>query len=173
MKTTTTIGVFPNKDKAEFVIEDLKTTGVSDTEISCVYTNNNGDIKDSQTGEKVGTGAAVGASTGAVLGTIAGLVVANGLLPGLGTLFVAGPLAAALGLSGAAATTVAAAATGLAAGGIIGGLSQLGVSTEDAKLYEKHIESGEALVICRTDNVDVVNVFNNHNAMEVRQYIND
>ncbi len=171
MKATTTMGIFPNKKTAELVIEDLKDIGVSANDISCVYTNNDGDIKDSQTDEKVGHGAAAGATTGAVLGTIAGLVVANGLLPGLGTLFVAGPLAAALGLTGATATTVAAAATGAAAGGLIGGLSKLGVSEIDARLYEQHIQKGEVLVICKTDNdeLDVQDVFDQHHAMEVRQ----
>ncbi len=170
MTTTTTVGIFPNKAKAESVIENLKEEGVMDTEISCVYTNEDGMIKDSQTNEKVGVGAAAGATTGAVIGTIAGLVVANGLLPGLGTLFVAGPLAAALGLTGATATAVAGAATGAAAGGLIGGLSQLGVDEEDAKLYERHVEEGGVLVICRADDENVIDIFHKHNASEVRQY---
>lgn len=170
MTTTTTVGVFSNKAKAESVIEELKDLGVSNTEISCVYTNENGKVKDSQTDEKVGVGAASGATAGAVIGSIAGLVVANGLLPGLGTLFVAGPLAAALGLTGATATTVAAAATGAAAGGLIGGLSQLGVDSNDAELYEKHVREGDVLVICRTDDEGVIDVFNNNNASQVRQY---
>lgn len=170
MTTTTTIGIFPNKAKAESVIEELKDVGVSNTEISCVYTNDNGTVKDSQTDEKVGVGVATGATAGAVIGSIAGLVVANGLLPGLGTLFVAGPLAAALGLTGATATTVAAAATGAAAGGLIGGLTQLGVDSSDAELYEQHVKSGDVLVICRADDEGVMDVFNRNNASEVRQY---
>lgn len=170
MTTTTTSGVFSNKHKAELAINDLKDKGVSDKEISCVYTDKDGDMKDSQSGEKVGGGAVSGATTGAVIGTIAGLVVANGLLPGLGTLFVAGPLAATLGFTGAVATTVAGAATGVAAGGLIGALSKLGVSNEDAELYEKHIQGGEALIVCRSEEDDVMEVFRKHDAVEVRQY---
>ena len=170
MKTTTTTGVVSSTKTAELVIDDLKEIGVSDSEISCVYTNNEGEIKDSQTGEKIGEKAVAGAATGAVLGTVAGLVVANGLFPGLGTLFVAGPLAAGLGLTGATATTVAAAATGAAAGGLIGGLSHLGVAKEDAELYQTHIQKGGVLIICRADDVDVTSVFKKHNAMEVRHY---
>lgn len=170
MTTTTTVGIFPNKTKAESVIEELKGEGVMDTEISCVYTNEDGKVKDSQTNEKVGVGAAAGATTGAVIGTIAGLVVANGLLPGLGTFFVAGPLAAALGLTGATATAVAGAATGAAAGGLIGGLSKLGVDEKDAELYEKHVEKGDVLVICRADDEGVLEVFKRNGAEEVRQY---
>ena len=170
MTTTTTAGVFPNKAKAESAIENLKEEGVMNTEISCVYTNEDGKVKDSQTDEKVGIGAAAGATTGAVIGTIAGLVVANGLLPGLGSLFVAGPLAAALGLTGATATAVAGAATGAAAGGLIGGLSMLGVDENDAELYKKLVEKGEVLVICRSDDENVKDIFNKHHATEVRQY---
>lgn len=173
MTTTTTLGVFPNKAKAESVIENLKEEGVMNTEISCVYTNEKGTVKDSQTDEKVGVGAATGATTGAVIGTIAGLAVANGILPGLGTLFVAGPLAAALGLTGATATAVAGAATGAAAGGLIGGLSKLGVDGKDAELYEKLVEKGDVLVICRSDNDNVKEIFNTNNASEVRQYVSN
>lgn len=167
---TTTSGVFSNRHKAERVINDLKVAGVSDHEISCVYTDYEGDMKDSQTGEKVQGGAVTGAATGAVLGTLTALVVANGVLPGLGMLFVAGPLAAALGFTGAVATTVAGAATGAAAGGLIGALSQLGISKEDAELYEQHIQKGEALVVCRSDEAGVMDVFAKHNAAEVRQH---
>lgn len=166
----TTIGVFPNKLRAEEAIEDLRKSGVSDADISCVYRDMDGDLTDSQTGEKIGTGAAGGATTGAVVGAIAGLIVANGILPGLGTLFVAGPLATALGFTGGAAATVAGAATGAVAGGLIGGLANLGVSDEDATLYERHVLSGEVLVISRSDAESALDAFHRNNAVEVRQY---
>ncbi len=169
---TTTIGVFPNRVKAEKVITDLQEAGVASSDISCVYTDKDGDKRDSQTDEKIGDGAVKGATTGAVLGTIAGLVVANGILPGIGTLFVAGPLAAALGLTGAVATTVAGAATGAMAGGFIGALSQYGVDKEDAALYEKHVEKGDVLVISRSDSSAAMEIFRSHGAEEVRQYTN-
>lgn len=167
---TTTIGVFPNRMRAEQVINELRLNGVDESDISCVYRDADGDMKDAQTGEKVGDGAVKGATTGAVIGAIAGLVVANGILPGIGTLFVAGPLATALGFTGAAATAVAGAATGAAAGGLIGALTQLGVDKDDAALYEKHVETGEVLVISRSDSANALNIFTNNNAMEVRQY---
>lgn len=169
---STIIGVFKNRSEAEAAIKDVKDAGVADTDISCIYKDSDGDAKDSQTGEKVGSGATKGAVTGGVLGTIAGLVVANGILPGLGTLFVAGPLAAALGFTGAAATAVAGAATGAAAGGLIGALSQFGISASDAKLYEEYVRKGEALVIVKTDTekYDVLDWFKKRGADEVRNY---
>jgi len=166
---TTTIGVFPNKMRAEQAINELRDAGVSDTDISCVYRDKEGEIKDSNKGEKVGGGAVKGATTGIVLGTIAGLVVANGVLPGIGTLFVAGPLATALGFTGAAATTVAGAATGAVAGGLVGGLSKVGVDEKDVELYEDHVEKGEVLVISRS-NKYIADVFSRNNAMEIREY---
>lgn len=166
----TTIGVFPNRVRAEEAIKELRDSGISDTDISCIYRDSEGDMKDSQSGEKLGEGATKGAGTGAVVGAIAGLVVANGILPGLGTLFVAGPLATALGFTGAVATTVAGAATGAVAGGLIGALSELGISKEDAALYEKHIEGGEVVVITRSDTSNPLDIFRNNNAVEIRQY---
>lgn len=170
---TTTIGVFTNKMQAEEAINDLRAHGVSDSEISCVYRDAEGDMKDAQTGEKVGAGAAKGATTGAVVGAIAGLVVANGILPGIGTLFVAGPLAAALGFTGAAATTVAGAVTGAAAGGLIGALTNLGIDKEDAAMYENLVERGDVLVVSRSDTDAAMGVLSKHGASEIREYRQD
>ena len=58
--TTITSGVFSSKHNAELAINELKARGVLDSEISCVYTDSEGDVKDSQTGEKVGSGAGPG-----------------------------------------------------------------------------------------------------------------
>jgi uncharacterized membrane protein len=152
-------------------ITELKHAGVADENISYIYTNKDGEIKDDQTGEHVGDGATTGATTGAVIGAIAGLVVANGILPGLGSLIVAGPLAVALGFTGAAATTVAGAMTGAAAGGIIGALTGLGVNEEDAKLYESYVQKGDVLIVVRSDaHEDLKPIFLKTNAIELREY---
>jgi hypothetical protein len=166
----TTIGVFTNHGNAEGALKELRAFGVEEKSLSYVYKGRNGEIKDSQSGDKVGAGAAQGATTGAVIGGIAGLVVANGILPGLGTLFVAGPLAAALGFTGAAATAVAGAATGAAAGGLLGGLAKLGVAKDDVELYEKHVREGDVLVITHNSPPSVQDIFLTHGAVEVRQY---
>ena len=163
----TTIGVFTTHASARAAIDDLRTMGVADADISYLYTNIDGDIKDAHTDSKVGEGTAAGATTGAVLGAIAGFAVANAVLPGIGTLLVAGPLAAALGLTGVAATTVAGAMTGLAAGGIVGALANIGVSEEDAKLYEDLVRSGNVLVVARSGAVSAREVFVNHGAKQI------
>ncbi len=166
----TTIGVFSTHAQARSAIDELRAAGVTEADISYMYVNVAGEITDAHGGTKVGDGAAAGAATGAVLGALAGFVVANGILPGLGTLFVAGPLAAALGFTGAAATTVAGAATGLAAGGIIGALSGLGISDEDALMYEEFLRSGDVLVISKSSSPVVREIFSKMGAKQIGSY---
>ena len=162
------MGVFSTHEEAAQALEELKAFGVADDNLSYVYANEDGDVKDAQTGEKMGDGAKTGAGTGAVIGAIAGLVVANGILPGIGTLFVGGPLAAALGFTGAAA---AGAVTGAAAGGLIGALTNLGVNKEDADMYERHIKAGDVLVVARsTPDETTEDLFLKYGAKEVRSY---
>ena len=166
----TTIGVFTTHAAAESALNELRQFGVPETDLSYVYVNDRGNVKDMQTGEKMGERAAGGATAGAVIGGIAGLVVANGILPGLGTLIVAGPLAGALGLSGAAATAVAGAAGGAIAGGLIGALTHLGVDKNDVRLYEDHVKRGDVLVIARGTPASTEDIFLNHGAIDVRHY---
>lgn len=120
--STITSEVFSSRQNAELAIIDLKKAGVSDSEISCMYADSQGDMQDGQTEEKVGSGAVAGAATGA------------------------------------------------AAGGLIGALSNLGISAEDAEMYEKQIAQGGALVISTADDVDAMELFESHNATEIRQY---
>ena len=166
----TTIGVFTTHASARAAIDDLRTMGVSDTDISYLYTNIDVDIKDGHSDSKLGEGTAAGATAGAVLGAIAGFAVANLVLPGVGTLLVAGPIATALGLTGVAASTAAGAMTGLAAGGLIGALVNLGVSEEDAKLYEDLVRSGNVLVVAREGAVSAREVFMKHGAKQIGTY---
>ena len=165
----TTVGVYSTHADAQRAIEELRAFGVADADISYLYTNVQGDVTDGNSGDKVASGTGTGATTGAVLGAIAGLAVAEGILPGLGGLIVAGPLAAALGLTGIAATTVAGAATGLVAGGLIGALVNLGISQEDAGIYQDFIKSGNVLVIAHADR-STRDIFIATGAKQIGQY---
>lgn len=165
---TITIGLFPNITRAEEAIKELKDLGVPDEDISFIYKDATGTV---ESDNSVGEGTMKGAAGGAAIGAIAGLIVANGILPGLGTLFVAGPLATALGLTGAAATTVAGATTGAVAGGLIGGLVSLGVDKEDATLYEERVSKGEILVVSKSEIPNTSQVFTKNSAMEIKEYI--
>jgi len=173
----TLVGIFDNRSDAESAINELRSMDIADTDISYVHSGDDGHMTATDAAGDAAAnttaGAVSGATTGGILGTIAGLAVANGVLPGLGTLFVAGPIATALGLTGAAATTVAGAMTGAAAGGLVGALGGLGVSAGEAKEYEHRVKSGGTLVTARVDNMDeddVRSVFDKHDADDVRVY---
>jgi uncharacterized membrane protein len=163
----TTIGVFTTHTSAESALNELRQFGVSETDLSYVYVNSDGKIKDGQGVEKVESGAA----TGAILGVALGLVVANGILPGLETLIIAGPLAVALGFTGVAATAVAGAVTGAVAGGLIGALTGLGIEEQDVYMYEDHVKRGGILVIARETPASTDNIFMNHHATNVKHYM--
>ncbi|MBP9686757.1 MAG: low temperature-induced protein [Candidatus Doudnabacteria bacterium] len=171
----TILGVFKDRKDAEKVVEDLEDLSVRAEDISFVVQDTTEITNETERSATVavadGTGA--GAITGGMIGAVAGLVVANGVLPGLGTLFVAGPIATALGFTGAAATTTAGTITGAAAGGLVGALSGLGVAAEDAELYEAQIKDGGAVVGASIDAVDeekVEEIFTSHHADQVRVY---
>ena len=165
---TTIVGVFKDRIAAESAMNELRGAGVADTEIS--FISNKWDTDGDTGGTKAGEGAVAGVTTGAVLGTIAGLAVANGVLPGLGTLFVAGPIATALGLGGAAATTAAAAITGAGAGGLLGALGGLGIHDDDARAYQEQVRSGDILVTAKTKVANAIEIFQKYGAEEVRTY---
>jgi hypothetical protein len=168
----TSTGIFNSMDKAENAIIEINKLGVSDKDISFIYMDKDskmveGTLPNTNT---VGENISTGATTGLVIGAVAGLVVATGILPGLGALFVAGPLATMLGLSGVAAATVSGALTGAAAGGLIGALVGLGVNEADAKLYAEELKKGGILVVARSEQSNVSEIFERFGALEVREY---
>ena len=104
-------------------------------------------------------GAAAGAGIGAALGGTAGLLAGLGLLaiPGLGPVVAAGWLA----------STAALAVAGGATGGLIGALTQSGVSEEEANVYAEGVRRGGNLVTVRTDDsrsAEVEAIMLRHNA---------
>ena len=170
MEEKTVVGIFKDTSSAEKALTDLQEAGISDADISYAYSTENKVVVE-EGGNKAGEGAAEGAGTGAIIGGLAGLAVANGILPGLGTLFVAGPLAAALGLTGAAATTAAGALSGAAAGGLVGALVGLGMTNTEASIYEKRIKSGEVLVAAKTANPTLVKgIFEKYGVEEINEF---
>jgi hypothetical protein len=174
MTTKTIVGVFDQRSDAERAINELVGMGVLRQNISYAQLAKDGSNIISpdapHAASTVGMSAFAGATTGGLVGALAGLVVASGILPGLGVLFVAGPLAAALGLTGAIATTAAGALTGVAAGGVIGALTGLGVNAEDAKLYEQHVRRGAILMSVHDAIPGIADVLRSHKATEVREY---
>lgn len=172
-----TIGVFTAREDAERAIERLHNDlSIGAEEISYVYRNTDGEIKEVNADE-VSTktsaeGAKQGAKIGGSIGAVLGLATVAGVLPIIGPIFVAGPLAAALGLgAGALGTTAAGAITGAAAGGLIGALIPLGVSEGKAKAYEDRVLAGNVLVAVHADEEkDVLAVLGECGATDLEAY---
>lgn len=168
------MGVFSTRDGANGAINELESKGYNPKDMS-VMTREVSETHDAvdSTGDNVAEGAITGATTGAALGGIAGLLIGIGAiaLPGIGGLLIGGPIAAALGLTGAAATTVSGATTGAVAGGLVGALTGLGVPEEDARVYEEQIKRGGTFVMVptRTNAADeAVTILSSHGAQQVK-----
>lgn len=139
--------LFDNYEDAQRAVAMLESAGVPHSDISIIANNgdgwyNNETIDRDRDGsddrmEGAGTGAGVGAALGGGAGLLAGLGLIA--IPGLGPVVAAGWLAAA--------ATVAVA--GGAVGGIVGALTQSGVSDEDAHVYAEGVRRGGTLVTAR------------------------
>lgn len=168
----TLIATFADRDDAEGAIDRLEELGYNPKDMSIM-------MRDSREQEELANdvgadpagGAASGAVTGAAVGGLAGLVSAYAI-PTLGAFFIGGPIAAALGLTGAAAATVSGAATGAVAGGILGALMGLGLSKDDARFYEDRVNEGAILVAVpisdREDSREARDVFEEADAQNIR-----
>jgi uncharacterized membrane protein len=142
----TILGIFNESDNAEYAINELKDEGYNPKDMSIVMKDRReGERLADDTGADVAGGAVSGAASGAVLGGLAGLL-ASFVIPGLGAFFIGGPIAAALGLTGAAASAASGAATGALAGGLLGALTGLGLTEDEARTYEESINEGGILV---------------------------
>lgn len=92
--------------------------------------------------------AAAGAATGAALGGLGGLLAAAGALviPGIGPILAAGPIAAAL--TGAATGGL----VGGALGGIVGILTESGIDETEARRLNERFDSGDIIVYAKRRN---------------------
>jgi len=137
MATTRTLYAdFPTRTEADHAITALEGLGYEASDISVVAKE--GEPTTDTDGHTVASDAA----TGGVIGGVAGLLAGVGAIPALAGLLFGGPIAAALGLVGAAATTVSGIVTGGVVGGLIGALRKVGIDEEDARRYEATINNG-------------------------------
>jgi uncharacterized protein (TIGR02271 family) len=139
----TVVGLFDNRAEAQTVVQELLNEGFrreqvsvmskrvegSDPEVEYVEENGREQIEDMAKG--AGTGAAIGGAAGLFLSVVAGAAV-----PGIGPVLAAGPLAAIIAGAGIGAT----------AGGLVSGLTRLGVPDDDAEFYAEGLRRGGTLV---------------------------
>lgn len=167
-------GVFATRENAETAINQLEKSGFSPKDISIVMQDKKeAEVLHQNTGASVADSTVSGAATGAAIGGLAGLLIGLGAIaiPGIGALLIGGPLAAALGLTGATAATVSGAATGALAGGLIGALVGIGVPEEDARVYEDRVKSGAILVAVpalSSEHGEASAILNEHGAEQVK-----
>ena len=148
------LSLFKDADVAETAIKELEHSQFNPKEISLIMRDSARaqDVAES-TGVDVVGGTVSGATTGGLIGALVGLLIGVAV-PGLGWLLIGGPIAAALGLTGAVATTVSGAVTGALAGGLIGALTSLGVPEEEARIYEERIKEGAVLLLVPVTSVN-------------------
>src|SRR4030095_5889382 len=141
--TTTISRLYNNYGDARAAVQQLETAGVAHNDISIIASNadnwyNDGkdtfpdrelDGKDDRA-EAAGKGASIGAAAGGAAGLLTGLGLMA--IPGIGPVVAAGWLVATL-------TGVAA---GGATGGIIGALTQAGVTPEEGDVYAEGLRRG-------------------------------
>jgi len=141
MATTdrTVVGLFHDRSHAEEAIRQLHARGFAYDDIGFAERGATGgltrSIEDSDRPGDTGAGAAGGALAGAGIG---GIVAAGAslLIPGFGPVIASGILATILG----------GAAIGAAAGGLIGALTGMGLSDDEAHYYQDELEHGSVLV---------------------------
>ncbi|MFZ5425052.1 MAG: low temperature-induced protein [Patescibacteria group bacterium] len=166
------LGMFKSVDEVNAVLKTLEVNGYTKDAISVVTS------KDALNSDKVKfennvvEGVKDSAKTGGVIGGILGLLVGVGALtiPGIGLLFVSGPIAAALGITGVAGATASGAIAGSLVGGIAGALKEIGVDEQLAVKYEEDLKQGYLIVGVTARDGDtqrIKDVFSSNGAMHI------
>ena len=141
------VGVYCDRNAAEAAVDALHQAEFDSGDVGYAIRGSDavrgGSIVDetlTKDGPGIAKGAAAGAAIGGVLGAIAAIAI-----PGVGPVLAAGILTSALGFG----------AAGTAVGGIFGAMMGLGVSEEEAKVYEKAFHDGKAIVTVQAGNREV------------------
>lgn len=149
------LGIFPNRQDAEFALSELKEANFTMDRVSVVARDGSDDkeiagaeISKSLNDRKDEKSVTNGTIAGGTLGGITGLLVSVGALviPGIGSITVAGS---------AIATVLSSSVIGAATGGIIGALISLGIPEEEAIIYQISVSQGEYLVMIEGSDDDM------------------
>ena len=150
-------GVFDNSSDVDQALAEIGEMGYTESDVSVITKDSSINLNGMD--EDASHGVAEGAKTGGIVGGLLGLLAGIGVLaiPGIGSLFIAGPIAAAFGITGAAATTASGALTGALVGGLVGAFKELGIDEVKAKVLEERVKSGDILILvyCRNQDSDI------------------
>ena len=165
MTAQTFTALFDTYAAASSAVSRLESVGIPHDQISIV-SNDASHAEYTTGGSHPGTG--TGASLGTLLGGGAGLLAGLGLLaiPGLGPVVAAGWLA----------STLVGAGVGAAAGGVVGALTDAGVSHEDAQAYAEGIHRGGTLVTVRGDDsraAQITDILDHQDTVDLDQRTQD
>src|SRR6266481_8537739 len=148
-KNIAVFGIYPSELNASEGVDQLKTAGFRNTDVSILFSENAGN-KDfaHEKNTKAPEGAIAGAGSGAVLGGALGWLAGIGALaiPGLGPFIAAGPIMGLLAGAGA----------GGAIGGLVGSLVGMGIPEYEAKRYEGAVKGGGTLLSVHCDTSEQV-----------------
>jgi hypothetical protein len=161
----TVAGVFQSLTEAEHVARHLENLGIPADNIHLIAGNEAGRhdeyLKEAKT-ESAGTGAAAAsaASFGGGVGILAGLAAL--VIPRVGPI-IAG---------GAMATILTGLGVGAAAGGLIGAFRNIGISHDEAGIYEEAVRRGSIVVAAQISNdamePEILRVMDEHGARDLR-----
>ena len=186
----TVVAIYDDFQSANGAVRDLVDSGFPRDNISLIANNSRGEYGYTGTStstttnvstgsesvaDETGAGAGVGAGIGAAIGGIGGLLVGLGALviPGIGPIIAAGPLAVALStLTGAGVGAVAGGVTG----GLLGALIGLGIPEEEAGYYAEGVRRGGVLVTVQAEdqNTDqVMDLLNRHDPIDINTRVEE
>jgi hypothetical protein len=179
----TVVALYDDFADASDAVRELTDEGFSRENISMMAADPHGEyagylgedeyVDKSTVADGTTEGAGVGAGIGAVVGGLGGLLIGLGALviPGIGPVLAAGPLAAALtGLAGAGVGAVAGGVTG----GLLGALVNMGIPEESAHYYAEGVRRGGTLVTVRTSDEltdQAVDTLNDHNPVDINSRV--
>ncbi|HEX8721875.1 MAG TPA: YsnF/AvaK domain-containing protein [Pyrinomonadaceae bacterium] len=162
----TVVGLFDDKAAAQEAVRVLTAEGFRGDEVSVVSKKADGKGVEVEYVEEDGheqvEDMAKGAGTGAAIGAGAALLLSLTALsiPGIGPVLAAGPLVA----------LIAGAGVGAAAGGLVSGLTRLGVADDEAQTYAEGLRRGGTLVTVNAEDKradDAVAVMRRLGAVEI------
>lgn len=128
------VGIFKNLEAAQPALENLEQENFSEKQVSLVTTSVVGQVENEEMleyGDKGAMKAAKGAGMGGLVGMLLGAPML--MVPGIGPLVVAGPLAMGM--------------TGGIVGGFLGAMTGWGVEPENVEKYQQMVTEGAVLIV--------------------------